>query len=88
MDSFGKRYLEKICRFSLDSSKNYWGPPLLTISRHSGLPRNTSSNDNNVRTSKSLPQASILGKVAADLGFGVDVHQICRDTWNVHDIVK
>lgn len=69
-------------------SRSYAAYLSLTISRHTRLARNTSSYDNDVCTGKSLLETSVIRKIAADLGLGVNVHQISRDAWNMYGIVQ
>lgn len=55
---------------------------------HPGLPGDTSGNDNDVSTSKSLLETIVRREEACDLGRGGDVGKIGSDTRCVDDIIE
>jgi len=70
-------------------------------SRHTGLPWDTSGDDDELSTSQSLLDASIVSRVSSeatsnslilletlDNRVGVDVGDISSDTWGTSDIVE
>ncbi len=55
---------------------------------HTGLPGDSSRNNDNISTSQDLLQAFVRGKVPDDLCGCRDVRQISRHTGSVYDIVQ
>lgn len=53
---------------------------------YAGLPRYTSGDDDDLRTSESLLEAIAWGQESGDFGRGVDVREIGSDTRGVDDI--
>lgn len=59
-----------------------------TISCHTWLSSNTSSDNHNIRSCESLLKPRILGKIPIDFGPCVNVHQIGRNTRDMDQVVQ